>query len=512
MTSRPHTYLAPVRGWVENDSPAMPGERAASVLENWIPSPTGIRVRGGCQAVSTLPVGEAVSGFLVYDDGATQKLFATGPGGIYDASLLDGSPAPVAVASTGGGEWSSLQFTTTGDTFLLAVNGVGDPQLYDGTTWQAVNAASTPIAITGATGPFSSVWVHKSRVYLSKGMTVYYLPVGQMGGAALDLNLGAVFQRGGQIMFGTTWSSDSGAGLGDRMVVVTDAGEIGVFEGSDPADVNNWALVSRYEIARPLGKNAFVRVGGDVMIATTDGIIPVSGIGSKDSVQLSAAAVSAPIARAWSEAVGTATSGWHMIRWDAARVVVVMRPNADREAWAVSTETGAWCKIKGWDMRRASIHQGRLYFGGVDGAVRQGDTTGQDDGEPIVARYRGLLEINPALGLKVVNLARATFSSSDATARMSLRFVTNDRQVFATPPSPWQPVPSGSRWNFASWNNAEWNSVRRELHVITTGWRSIGISGQKVAPEVQVVSDAQLPVAVELVSLDAMLTPGGYVV
>ena len=50
----PFTFPAPTRGWVINENLAMAQPGGASVLDNWIPTATGIKARGGNQKYATL--------------------------------------------------------------------------------------------------------------------------------------------------------------------------------------------------------------------------------------------------------------------------------------------------------------------------------------------------------------------------------------------------------------------------------------------------------------------------
>lgn len=509
---QPYTFAAPARGWVETDSPVLAKSAGASVLENFLPTMNGNRLRGGCQAL--IDAGSPIRAMFGYDNGVTRKLFAVTENTIWDVSALTMKPPVAAVASYAGGEPVAVQFTTLGDTFLYVVNGTDDPQIFNGATWQRVAAGTAPIAITGTgSDKLSHAWVFKSRIFFvaANSMKVWALPVGQVGGAAVDVNLAGVFQKGGRVLFGTTWSGDSGAGYGDRCVIVTDRGEVAIFEGSDPADPNNWRIVGRYEIAPPLGVNAHIKIGGDVLIATAQGMVPLSGVVTKDPMALESIAVSRPISRSWNREAASAGNGWKVVKWDNAGVLLVILPGVRSEVWGAYAQTGAWFKITGWDMDAAAMHNGRLYFGGSDGLVKMADATGRDDGVPFTGRFRGLLEQAPRPGFKTVQLARAWFNTS-ADVRCSLRFVTRESQEFGVPPRPWTPLDVTGQWDRGLWDQMRWDAGSETTRLADTAWRAIGVSGQTIAPEVQVVSDNELPVMCELVAIDAIIEGGGVVV
>ena len=87
---------------------------------------------------------------------------------------------------------------------------------------------------------------------------------------------------------------NAGDGLGEKCVFVTTEGELLVFTGTDPTSVTNWRQEGRYDISRPLGKNAHQQLAGDVLILTVDGVVPLSAAIQKDVSALSLAAITLP--------------------------------------------------------------------------------------------------------------------------------------------------------------------------------------------------------------------------
>ena len=149
-------------------------------------------------------------------------------------------------------------------------------------------------------------------------MTAVYLPVEVVSGAASSLNLTGVFTKGGWLEFIATWSSDAGDGIDDRIVFVTNQGEAAVYSGSF-ADASNISFVGRFDIGSPpLGKNAFLSVGGDLIIMTQAGWIPMSQVVGNDETRLSSVSVTAKIETLWRKMVNDRGSvPWQAIRWPA---------------------------------------------------------------------------------------------------------------------------------------------------------------------------------------------------
>ena len=121
--------------------------------------------------------------------------------------------------------------------------------------------------------PVASLVVQGTAVLRRENsLSVWYLPVKSIGGAATEIDLGAVFRKGGSLMFGATWSLDSGSGL--SMTCASSSrptARLVVYQGTDPASSSTWALTGVYDIAPPLNKHAYFQAGGDLAILTDDG-------------------------------------------------------------------------------------------------------------------------------------------------------------------------------------------------------------------------------------------------
>jgi hypothetical protein len=86
---------------------------------------------------------------------------------------------------------------------------------------------------------------YKSRLwFVEKDSTkAWYLGVSSISGAATSLELGDKFRRGGKLLLIGAISRDAGNGAQDVICFVSSKGEIVIFQGSDPADANNWSQV-----------------------------------------------------------------------------------------------------------------------------------------------------------------------------------------------------------------------------------------------------------------------------
>lgn len=513
------TMPAPIRGWIVNENLSRPQPGGALVLENWRPTQTGIQLRGGSKRHATVGV-SPVEAIMTYASSGLQKMFAASGASIYEVSAPASPTVPPSAAVSGltSAAFSYVNFATVGGSYLVAVNGSDNLQLYDGTVWTPITGVSTPIAITATglnTNRFSHVWTYRNRLFfVDKGTKrAWYLPVDSVGGAASDFSLNGVFQMGGSLLFGGNWSQDAGDGMDDKCVFVSDQGEIAIYEGSNPSDADEWRLVGLYQIGRPLGKNAIMKAGGDLLIATQEGLVPVSQAIAKDRAALSLASVSRPIAPEWAKEATARNLAWDVLKWPAKKIAIVAAPAStadDKMCLIVHLETGAWSKYTGWDTRSLGLYNERAYFGTSNGTIMLAENGGSDDGEPYVAVAVSLFDSFGLQGAqKTIQMARAAFlATTPFDPVLSASF---DYQVDlpAAPPS----VPdtlNADAWDQGVWDTARWDGSSAQI--ITTQWGSVGLSGFAVAWQIQVTCGATATPDAELVAIDFTFETGGLVV
>lgn len=381
----------------------------------------------------------------------------------------------------------------------------------------ASSEASTT-AITGVdTSDLSHVWKFKSRLFFveKNTMTVWYLPVDSIGGTANDFSLSGTFQRGGSIKFGATWSTDAGDGMDDMCVIVSDQGEVALYQGTDPSNASTWALIGRYDISPPLGKNAHVSAGGDLLVATTDGIIPMSQVRVKDPAAVAFAAVTRGIRPIWAVEAARNTDNVILEKWSANNLLMVCLPNSTRMLTA-NLQTGAWAQqMAGWAGSCVALHDGNAYLGKADGFIRQLDVTGLDDDEAFVARYaHSPVDFGNAASYKVAQLVRYSFFSTFSFSYKA-EIGTDYNVEFGSAPGYavidfdvliWD---NGQNWD----SGALWGSDSESSEaVLTTEWRAVSGAGYALAPMLQITSAVGAKLDIELVGIDMTYEEGGVVV
>ncbi len=515
--SKSRTVLAPTRGKISNQNVAAGKRGGARVLTNAFPEQNGVRIRGGSELFATIGTA-AVESLMTYKSGSTQKIFAADETKIFDISAVaDPEVAPAAaVSSQTSGYYSSQAFGTTGGDYLYIVNGADNAQLYDGSSFTQITGVSTP-AITGvSTDVLSQVWSYRNRLYFVEKDTLsaWYLPVDAVGGGATKLPLNGVFQKGGSLIFGASWSmADAGDGADDKVIFVSSEGELVAFEGTDPGNVD-WNLIGRYDVTKPLGKNATMLAGGDLLIACQEGIVPVSQVLVKDTAALSLAAVTRYIEPDWRNHVSLRDSiPWQILKWPGYNMGIVTLPVVDgttpAQCIVVNLETGAWADYTGWDTRSLALFNGQAYFGTSGGKILQCESGGTDNGAPYTSQITPLFDDMGSPGVtKHMTLGRAVFlASTDFTPQIS---VSVDYSVsFPAPPSVAVPSDSVAVWDTSNWDGALWSGAGAVE--VSTKWQSLQGSGFALAPQVQITTSSSTAPDVTFEAMHVLFERGSVV-
>lgn len=512
------SFPAPVLGWVsaQNQAAAKPG--TALVLENWFPTTTGIELMAGSQKHGTASTTLPCRSLMTYIGTSGQEMFGATATEIFDLSApADPDVAPAAaVSGRTDGYYSSANFVTVAGNYMYACNDTDEPLIYNGATWTTVTAVSTP-AITGVTGGntgMTHVSVYRNRLAFAKGTSVWFLPVDVIGGAAIEVSLAGVFKRGGTVLFTASWSQDSGAGLDDKFVVVSTKGEFAVYQGSDPSSSTDWSIVGVYDFPAPMGKNGFMRAGGDLLVLTEAGMVSIGQAVVKDVAALGMAAVSRNIQPDWIyDARQRSGLPWEVVKWPARNRAIISCPVTGDDTttppwcYVVNLETGAWAKRTGWNTRCLTLFGEFVYFGSNNGAVYQADITGADDGEIYYAKAVLAWDHIGAPGYeKSILSARGQFVTQN-TFIPQISVSTDYTIALPSPPNVSTDIDSPGVWDVGVWDVAKWDSGLTPV-AQNTRWVSVGQSGYVVAPQVQVSCGSVTAPSAELVIIDVLYERG----
>jgi len=520
------TIPAPTRGIIQSENAAFMQPGGAQVQDNWVSTMRGIKLRGGCTRWCELPETTPVISAFEYEDANIDKMFAANAEKLYDVSAT----IPIEVVSgQHSGNWTAVQLANAADRWMIAVNdsGVDYPLRFNGVAWEVLDHTLGTPPSNLITGPASTpveyglglvhVCKYRNRLYFIElnSMNAWYLGIDAVGGLLNLIPLSGAASKGGKLLFSAVWSADTGDGLDDKLVFATDLGELLVFTGTNPADAANWRQEGRFSISTPLGMNAHFTIGGDLMIMTYDGIVPVSQATQKDAGALELAMITRAIKPMWREEVDDKRDKpWTAKKWDRYGGIFVAMPGgtgARKYCLGVNDATGAWCRFT-WDATCWLLRNQELFFGTQNGIIMHADDGGYDDGLPYVATMVGGWEqFGSGAGQTVWHQARAVFIARPSEPFIPQLTSTTDYVVTipAPPPAGIDPGPS-DYWGEGLWDEAEWDASSAPASTQrNTMWVSIGSSGFAHAPIVQVtVAQAARP-NVELIAISTVQERGG---
>lgn len=200
-------FPAPTSGWVSNQNVSLPEQNVigALVLDNFFPTAREIILRRGSARYATfenetLPI----TSLFRYSNGAIERMFAANNNSILDVTTPEGAENiiigdPVTGDEIGlgadiigltslneshtmltgltGGYWVTTQFATTGGSFLVGVNGINKPFLYDGNRFYQIDENDISLVRIGAaTGTFAVGEVITGATSTAKGTILYKDP------------------------------------------------------------------------------------------------------------------------------------------------------------------------------------------------------------------------------------------------------------------------------------------------------------------------------------------------
>jgi hypothetical protein len=460
---------SPTEGLNARDPLANMKETEAVQMDNYFPLPSSVKVRNGSSNHATgLP--SSVETLAAYNSGTQRELYAFSDGDIYNVTTAGAVGAAVVTGLTNS-RFQTVNFGTAGGEFLLCVNGQDKMQVYTGTTWYADGTTTT------VTGFDTANAIHinnfKNRVYLveRQSMSVWYLPVASIGGAANELDFSGIFRLGGYVMAMGNWTIDNAAGVDDYAVFITSEGEVALYKGTDPSSAATWALVGTFRMGRPIGRRCLCKAGADVLVLTTDGAFPLSKALLTDRSQLNLAATDKIQNLINVDAKELFNNfGWQPIIHPAGNKLIINVPKIELTEsiqYVMNTTHGAWCVFKNWNAYCLEVSNDKLYYG-TDNLVIECDVGTSDNGSEIVATTQQAYSYFGSKGvMKIFKMARPIFISEGSiipSIVMSVDYQTK-RATYITSNA----NSGGAEWDLAEWDTASWV----EGNTITAKWQSI---------------------------------------
>lgn len=459
--STPSSIASPVKGWNTRDPLANMHGLYALTLDNWFPTTGTVDLRPGAIDWAT-GAASAIKTVMPWRGQASEKLFAVTNAGIYDVTTA-GTIGASAQARTNG-YCSYINFNTTGQAYLVVVNGADDLVYTNGSTWTSLASFSINGGGTLNTNTISSINSFKRSLFFieKNSMNFYYLPIDQITGMVSKFPLGALFSRGGRLVAMGTWTLDAGLGPEDYSVFITNLGQAAVYAGTDPSDSTKWALKGIYDLAPPLGVKCFCKFGGDLLVLTRRGLFSLQRI-MKEGRFDSSASLSDVIGEAFSTAAAIApdTEGWEVLEYPDQNALICNIPSGTPgvfEQYIMNTKTNAWCRFRGWNAYSFVCFGTSLFAAVAGGKVGKVWYPGNDFGSSILAECRTAFNYySPRSKLKSWKLLRFLMAVGGTRAvNVGLDTDYSFDDTYGAAIQTYGPL---QRWDTALWDTATWGAV-----------------------------------------------------
>lgn len=465
----------------------------AQTLINWYPRLTHVETRKGFSEHCDTGETSQVLTLATLDTGSTTKLIAVCNGKFFDVTTS--SPSTLATGLTGS-EWVHTHFGNR----LFFVNGTDAAKDYDGSTLSSTSwTGVTPANLDFVTS-------FKSRLYFveKNSQSFWYGSVDAVTGALTEFDLAQTGTFGGTLYAIGSLPIDGGSGPDDVFWALMSSGELILYSGSNPG--SDFSRIGVFKIGEPIAKKAIERVGNDVYIVTSDGIVSLQKVlpyGRAGRNKFSDKIVKAA---KYATDTYSAQSGWCAKFYPKKGMLIFNVPisSSRAEQYVCNLDTGAWCKFKNQNAGSWALMSKDLYFGGKAGKIYKADTGTSDDGAVIAAdAITAWNYFGSRAYLKKFNMYRPILNSTDTPGVVAAIGVDFDNQI-ATNPVSSNPITSDAVWDTAVWDTAIWAGGS----MVTRSWEAAGGVGYCAALRMKSNADDQ---QIEWNSTNFIYEPGGLI-
>jgi hypothetical protein len=328
-----------------------------------------------------------------------------------------------------------------------------------------------------------------------------------VGGAAQSLDLSSIARFGGHLVDLDTWTIDAGYGVDDNLAFITSNGEVIVYRGTDPASDATWALAGVWKLGSPISKRAMLKYGGDLLILTYDGLMPMA-----QSLQSSRLDPRVALSNKIQGAITAATTsyggshaavGWQVFynaKRNAVWINVPVLDGSQQQQYVMNTITTSWCQFIGWEANVWETYDDDPYFGGNGFVGKAWDSTYADNNTNIAANVLQAFNYLGSRGVKkyFTRARPSIFTNGNPAISVGIN-VDFDIQNNATPLS--YSASAMGLWDAGLWDAAVWGDDLQ----ITNNWQ--GVTGLGYCGAVLLTS-ASTGLEIEWASTDVVYQSG----
>lgn len=480
---------APVKGLNTRDPSIGPLE--ARELENWIPDVSACKIRPGFLPHQTIPGVSSVGALASFSHGASQTLVAAAGGSIWDVT---GTPSVIGAGPYGSDAWIMEQYNGR----LIGVNGLDIPWSYDGSMLGATGFTGTGLTLSNLT----SVAQARDRLWFTEknSADVWYGGAGAITGTLTKFQLSQIAPSGFCVDI-AAWSRDTGAGMDDFTVFTTSTGWVVVYQG----DVSStFTMVGKYRVPEPTGYGCSVHVGGDLVLMTSSGPVPLTAAMTGIAQHPELLENWGKISPSWAEdfVLYKDVIGWNAHFFNGLVYFNIPVNTSIRKQYVFNTRNGGWCSFSGVNGYSFAEMGTSLYFSSVADGVIYRFAAGSDNGTPVTATARQgfLLALDSDQSKKFTAIWPGITADQPITAQFQIDTDFIADEIRAAPV-----VLKGAGGGGALWG-AEWGSAWGTRPNVRQKWYGVKGFGSYAGPVVRVQSTAP---DVKWRSLDIIAVQGG---
>ena len=486
---------APISGLNGIDSVDDMSEGYAVVLDNWIPGAGACFVRGGSKTLISQG-SESIDTLFSFNG----ELYFVTDGVIYNSNI-NSTQAPVSVKA---GLSNSVINTETYKNVILLCNGEDAPMRI--TTSGLVEDI---IFTSGITDPHELVGANsfKGRMFYHKEEGgFYYCEANSYQGELTYFDLSPQVDSTAVLKQIFQWSNDAGDGVDDYCVFLFDNGQALVYQGTDPSSFDQWAIVGKYNMGRPLSIRSHCSFMGDEIVLTRSGWQNFKNAFSTGEYRDVGVGKNVGFWAVQEADRNANRFGWEVDFFPEDKLVIVNIPTSEQQSiqHVMNTNTMAWSTFSGWNAKTFCAFDGRMFFGSCDGKIVQCLTNTDDDGTEIITNA---VPAYNYLGSRA-NQKLVTGLAPVTTCRHFEMLGIQATSDYKTPPdftlSYQVPPPGSTDWG-SEWGSPWTSGLNAESR---RDWRSANKFGYAHSYRMRTISKGQI---IRWYSTQVMFTDGGVV-
>lgn len=258
------TLPVPTGGINNRDAQVGLPPQFASGLENWIPGNGFLQTRG---PTVTLNSGSAWGAGVISINGH--------PDGDVIIGVAGGSLWRVGAGSAEVTGLNSADFH--GNVFsdrLILCSGFDTPRIWSGSAMSTGSYTGTGLTATNLYGSLT----FKGRVlYWENGQRFFwYAAAASYQGTLSKYEVSQFCRSAGTIVSMCPLTIDGGNGPDDMLAILFSSGEVLLFQGDDPGDVNAWQMVGSFQLQEIVGRRCWAQLGSSTIVVTKAGAVDLA--------------------------------------------------------------------------------------------------------------------------------------------------------------------------------------------------------------------------------------------